>query len=242
MRPEPEIWIDEGPSHTAKRSVPKRKETRKAVRKGSASLDKQHLVALVGAQRADRLIGRISTAADAYAGERYDEARQILLPIVREVPDYIESRELFGLALYRLGRWNQAVTQLEAFIKLSGYSTEQHPVLADCYRALGKYADVDRLWRELREASPSPDLVNEGRIVAAGALADQGRLNDAIKLLSGGFRMPKQPKEYHLRRAYALADLYERSGDVLQARNLFGRIAHCDDGWLDAEERFRMLG
>lgn len=186
--------------------------------------------------------GRISAAADAYAGERYEEARRILSPIVREVPDYIESRELFGLTLYRLGRWKQAVTQLEAFVRLSGHSTEQHPVLADCYRALGKYAEVDRLWRELREASPSPELVNEGRIVAAGALADQGRLNDAIRLLSSGFRFPRKPREYHLRRAYALADLYERSGDVLQARNLFGRVAHFDDGSLDADERLHMLG
>lgn len=199
-------------------------------------------MSLVGAQRADRLINRIGTAADAYAGERYDEARRILMPIVREAPDYVESRELLGLTFYRLGRWRDAITQLEAFIKLSGYTTEQHPVLADCYRAENKYSEVDRLWSELREASPSPDLVNEGRIVAAGALADQGKLTDAIRMLSTGFRFPKQPKPYHLRRAYALADLYERSGDLLQARNLFARIEHFDDGSLDAHERLRALG
>lgn len=196
----------------------------------------------MGSQRADRLIGRIGAAADAYAGERYDEARRILSPIVSEAPDFVETRELFGLTLYRLGRWRQAITQLEAFVELSGQSTEQHPVLADCYRAEGKYQEVERLWRELREASPSPDLVTEGRIVAAGALADQGRLTDAIRTLATGFRLPKTPREYHLRRAYALADLYERSGDVLQARNLFGRVAHFDDGSLDAEERVRALG
>lgn len=115
-------------------------------------------------------------------------------------------------------------------------------MLADCHRALGEYREVDRLWTELREASPSPELVTEGRIVAAGALADQRKLTEAINLLASGFRLPKKPRPYHLRRAYALADLYERSGDVLQAKNLFGRVAHFDDGSLDAEDRVRLLG
>ena len=39
------------------------------------------------------------------------------------------------------------------------------------YRAQARWADVDELWQELREASPSGELVTEGRIVAAGAQA-----------------------------------------------------------------------
>ena len=53
--------------------------------------------------------------------------------------------ELFGLTLYRLGQWKDAADHLEAFRELSG-STEQHPVLADCYRALGRWNDVDAMW------------------------------------------------------------------------------------------------
>src|SRR5690606_16750569 len=122
-----------------------------------------------------------------------------------------------------LGRWRQAVDELEAFRTLTG-STEQHPVLADCYRALGDHDRVEVLWRELREASPSAELVTEGRIVAAGSLAGQGRLQGAIRTLAVRWRFPKIPQEHHLRRAYALADLYERAGDVPRARELFGRI------------------
>ena len=91
-------------------------------------------------------------------------------------------RELLGLTYYRLGRWKDAVRELEAFRALTG-STEQHPVLADCYRALHRWSQVDELWHELREASPAPDLVSEGRIVAAGALAEQGDLPAAVRLL-----------------------------------------------------------
>ena len=74
-----------------------------------------------------------------------------------------------------MGQWNAAIKELEAFRSLTG-STEQHPVLADCYRAQKRWARVDELWEELRAASPSADLVAEGRIVVAGSLADRGRL------------------------------------------------------------------
>ncbi|MGB6059548.1 MAG: tetratricopeptide repeat protein [Microthrixaceae bacterium] len=196
----------------------------------------------MGTKRAERLSGRVASAAEAFEGGRFAEARQILAPIAKEAPEFPEVRELYGLTLYRLGRWKEAARELEAFIELSPGSTEQHPVLADCRRALKQYREVDRLWTELKEASPSGELVTEGRIVAAGALADQGELASAIRLLGQGFKFPKRPREHHLRRAYALADLYERSGDVPQARALFGRLAHADGSYLDASDRAIGLG
>lgn len=197
---------------------------------------------MVGAKRAARLEERLSDAATAYAAERYGDARRILAPIAGEVPDLAEVRELYGLTLYRLERWRAAARELEAFVALSGGSTEQHPVLADCRRALGQYGRVDELWEELRTASPSGALVAEGRIVTAGALADQGELAQAVALLAKGFKLPKRPIDHHLRRAYALADLYERSGDLPQARALFGQIARADPEFLDAAERAAGLG
>lgn len=195
------------------------------------------LVELVGSKRAARIEERLSEAATDYASERYPAARRTLAPIVAEVPDLAEARELYGLTLYRLGRWREAARELDAFVDLTGGSTEQHPVLADCRRALGQYRKVDQLWEELRLASPSGALVAEGRIVAAGALADQGDLAGAIALLGRSFRIPKRPLEHHLRRAYALADLYDRSGDRPQARMLFSQVARADPDFLDAAER-----
>ena len=245
-RPAAPVWIDEGPT-SPKRAGRGNSQSRSSngrapkKRQQSSSLDRRAMVDLVGETRADRLLARIDKAADAYASDRFEEARSILAPIVSEAPDFVESRELYGLTLYRLGRWKLAAQQLEAFVELSGGSTEQHPVLADCRRALKHYGQVDRLWGELKEASPSSELMTEGRIVAAGALADQGKLADAVRLLSQGFRFPKRPGDHHLRRAYALADLYERSGDLPQARMLFERIAHFDDESFDAVDRLRNL-
>ena len=183
----------------------------------------------------------MSDAATAFAAERYPEARSILAPVVAEVPDLPEARELYGLTLYRLGRWRDAAKELNYFVELSNGSTEQHPVLADCYRALGRHKEVARLWLELKDASPSGELVTEGRIVAAGSLADQGELADAILLLGKGFTLPKHAQEHQMRRAYALADLYERAGDLPQARTLFTRIVRIEADYLDAAERAAAL-
>lgn len=233
------MWIDEGPSN--RRSASPAKKGRSAESRERIKVHAPLLVELVGAKRAERLEGRLGEAATAFAGDRFGEARQILSPIVREVPDLPEGRELYGLTLYRLGRWKEAARELDAFVELSGGSTEQHPVLADCRRALQQYGEVDRLWEELRESSPNGALVAEGRIVAAGSLADRGDLAGAVRLLGKGFRFPKEPREHHLRRAYALADLYERSGDIPQARALFGQLQRADPGFLDVADRVANL-
>ena len=57
-------------------------------------------------------------------------------------------RELYGLTLYRLGRWREAVRELRAFHDLTG-SFDQHPVIADCERALGRDKAVLATWDEL---------------------------------------------------------------------------------------------
>jgi tetratricopeptide (TPR) repeat protein len=151
-------------------------------------------------------------------------------------------RELYGLTLYRLGQWSAATRELEAFVELTG-STEQHPVLADCARALKRWDRVEELWSELKAASPSAPLVAEGRIVVAGALADQGRLSEAIALLEPAVaRQPKKLHEHHLRLLYALADLRERAGEVPAARSLFRRIRDVAPDFADVNDRLRGLG
>lgn len=133
------------------------------------------------------------------------------------------------------------MTELEAFRELTR-SVEQHPVLADAYRALGRRVTVEELWDELREVSPAPELVTEGRIVMAGTLADDGELQAAIKLLENAQRGVRNPRADHLRQGYALADLYERAGELARARELFHWIATRDPDFVDAAERAADLG
>ncbi|CAN5755162.1 hypothetical protein BH24ACT4_BH24ACT4_23780 [soil metagenome] len=193
----------------------------------------------LGPTKGPRAAGRVAGAAKAFANERLEDARRVLAPIAKDAPGATVVRELLGLTLYQQGRWRPAAKELEAFRDLTG-SVDQNPVLADCYRALGRHRDAEALWEELRESSPGAELVTEGRIVAAGSLADRGRLDDAIRLLESAPR-GKKVRDHHLRTAYALADLRERAGDVSRARELFSWIVGVDAGFADANDRLGNL-
>ena len=198
------------------------------------------LTSAVGANRTDRLEKRLRDASRDFERERFADAARILRPLSEQAPGVAAVRELYGLTLYRQGKWRAAAKELEAFRSLV-LTTEANPVLADCYRALRQWGKVDELWAELKDESPSAELVTEGRIVVAGSLADRRDLNGAIALLQQGWKFPKRPQDNHLRRAYALADLYERAGDVPRARDLFAQIVAVDPEFSDAGIRLRSL-
>ncbi len=194
----------------------------------------------LGPQHGRNAVRRFEEAAKAFRAERFEEALPLLTRLTRDAPEVADVRELHGLVLYRLGRFKAAAGELEYFRELSG-STEQHPVLADCHRAMGRWADVEALWKELGAASPSAELMNEGRLVMAGAKADRGELPAAIRLLEQGWRLPSRPRSHHLRRAYALADLYEKAGRSPRARELFRWVESHDPRLADVSQRARSL-
>ena len=242
---EPEVWIDEGEVRGEARGAVQRGRDRPAPRRRSVAPEEEAVAdetlrQAAGPARAERFEARLRDAGRAFRRERYEEARKLLRPLAESAPTAVPVRELLGLTYYRLGRWKQAVAELEAFRDLTT-TTEQHPVLADCYRALGRHAKVAELWEELRDVSPSAALVAEGRIVYAGSLADQGRLPDAIAVLEASKPPAKRPQDHHLRVAYALADLHERAGDLPKARQLFSVVAAADPDLGDVSARLRVL-
>jgi tetratricopeptide (TPR) repeat protein len=184
----------------------------------------------------------MTDATGAFERERYGDAARMLKPLAEQAPGAAAVRELYGLTLYRLGRWDAAIKELEAFRGLSPDSVDQHPTLADCYRAKKRWRKVDELWEELRKASPAPDLLAEGRLVYAGSLAERGQMADAIELLEHAKTDQKKPRPDHLRTWYALADLYERAGEVPRARELFRRVLRFDHELYDTAERLRGIG
>jgi predicted Zn-dependent protease len=248
--PVPEQWIDEGASdlrRTAGGAVRRARSPRtrpEKDRRGDTPVDvavDPGLAKSLGPARSARVAQRLGEAARAFERQRYTDAIRILKPLAAQAPTAPSIRELHGLTLYRLGRWKLAIKELEAFRSATG-SVEQHPVLADCYRAVGRHKKVQELWEELREASPSAELVAEGRIVIAGSLADRGELQAAISVLEAAPKPGRRAKPHHLRVAYALADLYERAGEVPRARELFERVAARDPDFADVDARLRALG
>jgi len=199
------------------------------------------IVREVGERNAPRLVQKVDDARGAFERERYSDAKRMISVVAKEAPGASAVRELLGLTLYRLEYYRAAGVELQAYATLTG-AVDQHPVLADCYRAQRKWAKVEALWAELREESPSAELVAEGRIVTAGARADQGNLQGGIELLEKAPRPKGKVRVHHLREWYVLADLLDRAGETPRARRLFERIVEIDPAFADVVDRLRTLG
>jgi tetratricopeptide (TPR) repeat protein len=244
-RREVPLWIDEG-------SV--RDEAARAAARGGVAVSGgprrrrrlpadvvDELERVAGTKRLPAVERRVRDGRTAFEAERYRDAAGILSRLATELPDAASVRELLGLTYYRMGRWKLAAAELEAYRTLTG-AFDEHPVLADCYRAMRRWKAVEELWGELREASPSAELVMEGRIVAAGALADRGRFDEAIATMRPAAGEARRVQDHHLRAWYVLGDLYDRAGDPTSAATYFRRVLRHDATFADVPERLAALG
>ncbi|MEM8621868.1 MAG: hypothetical protein AAGF73_19370 [Actinomycetota bacterium] len=241
-----DTWIDEGSTDEGRRlRAAASGATRRAKVTGSGTSidpeDKRALTDALGKTRGERIAERLEQAANALDRERHQEARRVAAGVIKEAPDIAAAQQILGLANYRLGYWKPAATALERANELHADPTTL-PVLADCYRALRRWSAVDRTWLELRSASPAHEVLAEGRIVAAGALADRGDLRGALATMEPATKRPKAVRDHHLRQWYVLGDLSDRVGDPIAARRWFAEVAGHDPAFADVDARLRSLG
>lgn len=200
----------------------------------------QELQATARPGKGDILVKVFSDAVAAYMEEDYREAIRLGEQAKHIALRSANARELLGLAYYRTGKWSEAAKELTTFRRISG-STEQNPVIADSYRAMGKPEKALEFCQEMDRKALDEAVYYEGVIVGAGALADMKRLDDAIALLERLNLRPEVAKEHHLRAWYALADLLERKGRFTQAREWFEAADAADPTATDAGERAEKL-
>lgn len=195
-------------------------------------------------RRAATLTEQLGQAYAALDRERFDDARRLGTALLRPLSDVAAVHEVVGLSAYRTGRWRQALSELELAQTLEP-STELLPVLADVHRALGHWSDVERIWAEVRAASPPPEITAEARMVAAGALADRGDLTGALRTMERARTVPGEAtrvRDHHLRQWYVLGDLHDRAGDPIEATRWFEVVARHDPDFVDVAQRLRALG
>ena len=193
--------------------------------------------------RREKLVEQMGKAVEAYDRHRFEEAARLSTRLAEAVPDVIAVRELAGLSSYRSNLWTAAGNHLAAYREMSS-EPQYLPLEMDAARAKGRKKKVEDLFEELRQESPDPDTLAEGRIVLAGSYADRGKLAEAIALLesTGAAKPRRNPGERHLRQWYQLGDLYDRSGDVPRARHFFMMIEAAEPGAYDVTARLKDLG
>ena len=240
-----EQWIDEGSTRQRRERIVasvSKKRTKKVRALDSVVAEFEKALG----KRHGKYLQRYEAALAAFEAQRYKEARIALTPLAKECSDVASVHDLLGLCLYREENFARAIEALEVAQRINSHQVFNHAVLADCHRALKNYDRVDELWAELRDASPHPELLAEGRIVFAGSLVDRGRLEEARDIMEKVSPTSSKPSkginEYHLRQWYVLADVYDRLGDVVGARRVFEAILSIDTHFADVPERLSTLG
>jgi tetratricopeptide (TPR) repeat protein len=150
-------------------------------------------------------------------------------------------REVLGLAYYGLERWQEALTELKAYRRLSGRPDQNH-LIADSLRGLGRPHEAVPLADEMLRAKGVPNEAKaEAVIVAASALADQGRFAEALAFLGRARTRDDVAEGYTLRLWYVKGDILERAGRRDEAATEFRRVVRHDSAAFDAAERLAAL-
>src|SRR6185503_1510948 len=150
-------------------------------------------------------------------------------------------REAVGLAAYHCGDWAQALAELRAARRM-GSKSALLPLIADCERGVGRPERAIELARSPEAAALTGDDADELRIVAAGARAELGQLEQALAVLSSPAPDPTRPGQTAARLFYASAEALLALGRNDEALQWFLNAASADvEGVTDAEERITEL-
>ncbi len=188
--------------------------------------------AIARLERAVRLLERgDARGAAAEAGKAKDLAPRA--PAVREV---------LGLALYQLERFPQALSEMQAYRRMSGRADQNH-IIADSLRAVGRPDRAVPLAEEALKARGVPlSAKAEAVIVAASALADEGKFDQALGMLRRIRTRDDVAGPEVLRVWYVTGSILEQAGRKAEARREFQKIVRHDPGAYDAAERAAQLG
>jgi tetratricopeptide (TPR) repeat protein len=173
--------------------------------------------------------GQLEQAALSFVAGRYGKALHHAEEAKALSPRFAAVREILGLAAYRVERWEQALTELRTYRRLTGDTTHL-PVEMDVLRALERGNDVETAYALLRRLGGSRAALDEGRVVYGSFLLDQDRAREAWDLTKPT-SLSARPTEEELRVWYVAGRAAARLGDRATAKRLYQAIQEADPGF-----------
>jgi hypothetical protein len=189
--------------------------------------------------RADDVALALSVGSDAIDVGRIDVALEALTWAKHEATRVGVVREALGVARYLDEDFAGALTELQAYRRISGRVDQNH-LIADSLRALGR--DTDRVIEPLEELLADERVADDRRaeavIIWAATLADNADSDGARALLRRhlGRAGADAAAAHDLRVRVLAAELADRAGDVAEAREHRSAIAQADPELMELAE------
>jgi tetratricopeptide (TPR) repeat protein len=150
-------------------------------------------------------------------------------------------REVLGLAYYRLERFQEALAEMQTYRRISGRADQNH-IIADSLRGVGRPERAVPLAEEALAARGVPLAARaEAVIVAASALADLGKFDQALGLLRRVRTRDDVAGPEVIRVWYVTGDILARAGRSDEAAREFRKILRHDVSAYDVAERVAQL-
>jgi tetratricopeptide (TPR) repeat protein len=185
---------------------------------------------------ADEALTALEAAVEGLERDRLPQAERAAARAKALAPRSASVREVLGMALYRAERYRDAVRELQAYRRMTGRADQNH-LIADSYRALGAPDKAPALAQEALRLRTPVEVKAEAVVVAASALADLGRFEEALTLLRRFPTRAEAARPHDLRVWYVAGDVLERAGRKREAALEFRRIVDHDPDAFDAAER-----
>lgn len=179
----------------------------------------------------------LSIGSEAIEEDEAQIALEVLTWAKHEAPRVAAVREAYGVALYLAERFDDALSELQAYRRLTGRVDQNH-LIADCLRALGR--DLDRITEStealLEDLEAPEERRAEAAIIWAAALADAGNLGPGRAVLRQ-FLQQTPPSEDHVvvRIRWFAAELARRANELDEAIEHLRAIVAIDPEYLEAE-------
>jgi tetratricopeptide (TPR) repeat protein len=186
------------------------------------------------ADRVAPTLEALGAASEALADGKYHAAVKHGNRAKALSPQDATTRETIGLAAYRMGDWQTALSELRAFRRMQGETTHL-PVEMDVLRAQGRAKDVEAAWAELQKRGGHGLVMNEGKVVYASFLLDEGRADEAWEVARPS-RIEQAPNEAHLRLYFVAARVAAARGDRASARRYADVIVTNDPSFPGYEQ------
>ncbi|MBQ1357032.1 MAG: hypothetical protein IIY64_00690 [Aeriscardovia sp.] len=137
------------------------------------------------------------------------------------------ARECLALMAYRSQDYKTALKEFLTVRRLNGES-DWIPFIADCYRGLGEpRRAIELIKQESPKAGPEAKL--EMMMVMAGAFADLGDFQKALKIVRVMEEIKGLPAAYRLRALEAEQNFLSASGREREADAMEGKIEELED-------------
>jgi len=187
----------------------------------------------------------LSLGSAASEEDDHDGARRYLAWAKHLAPRSGIVREALAIALYRAGDLRSALSELQAYRRVSG-SDDQNHLLADCMRADGREPEraIEVGMALVGDASQELERRVEAAIVVAAIHLDLGRPNRAGTIVGPFLDGPGSvdvPVDSAVRLLWVAADIAEAEGDTEGAIAALERLRSLDGEYPDARERIAAL-